>query len=354
MDNIKRDAILVIDDDPVNRQLVRAQLEVSGHQVLEATGGTEGAALIEQLGNSLGAVILDLHMPHMSGFDVLERARSQVLHGHLPIIVVTAAGDRDSRRRAAALGADEFLTKPVDQIELVAKIRNAIRLRRLFRRMISIQGVLDGLAVTIEERDHYTEDHTLRVAVYATWISDALGVPLDTQLQLMEGALLHDVGKVGVADSVLLKEGRLTPEEYGLMQRHVEIGAKICASIGVDEVVIQVVRHHHERFDGGGYPDHLSGEGIPLVGRIAAVADAFDAMTSNRPYRKAKTWDEAIAELEDGKGTQWDPRIVDSFIRLLFSDLHLKDAVRIGGSRLKEMLAVKRQQAISRLDIDIF
>ncbi len=349
----ERNAVLIIDDEEVNRELLRTQLEIAGVQTLEATGGVEGVSIIERLGGELGAVLLDLHMPTMNGFEVLRRARASNQRGHLPIIVVTAASDRDSRRRAAALGADEFLTKPVDQVELVAKIRNAIRWRRLYRRMIGIQGVLDGLAVAIEARDRYTEDHTLRVAALALGLAEALDVPTEFRMQLLEGALVHDVGKVGVPDAILLKEGRLTGEEYAIMQRHVAIGAQICAAIGVDEVMAQVVRHHHERFDGKGYPAGLAGERIPLVGRIAAVADAFDAMTSNRPYRSAMTWEAAVSELREGRGSQWDPAIVDVFLDVLGTNAHLVEAVRMGGSRLQQLLALRRGEMASRLDIPL-
>lgn len=346
-----RDAILIIDDEPVNRELIKAQLATANVRTLEAGGGAEGAAIIESIGNELGAVLLDLHMPRVSGFEVLRRARAANLRGHLPMIVVTAASDRDSRRRAAAMGADEFLTKPVDQVELVAKVRNAIRLRRVFRRMISIQGVLDGLAVTIEERDHHTKDHTLRVAAYALGLAEAVGLPMETQFHLVEGALLHDLGKVGVSDIILLKEGRLTPEEYRLMQAHVEIGTRICGAIGMDAAVLEVVRHHHERYDGQGYPDGLAGERIPIVGRITAVADAFDAMTSNRPYRSALTWDEATGELREGRGTQWDPWLVDSFLEVLEQSTHLIECAKVGGSRLRQLLDIRREHIISRLDL---
>ncbi len=347
----ERDAVLIIDDESVNRELLKAQLEIAGVKTLEATGGVEGLSIIERVGGELGAVLLDLHMPKMNGFEVLRRARVANLRGHLPVIVVTAADDRQSRRRAAAMGADDFLAKPVDQIELVAKIRNAIRLRRLFRRMIGIQSVLDGLAIAIEARDSYTEDHTLRVAAYANCLGEALELPLEVQLQLLEGALIHDVGKVGVPDAILLKEGRLTAEEYEIMQQHVVIGARICEAIGVDAVVTQVVRHHHERFDGKGYPDALSGRRIPIVGRIAAVADAFDAMTSTRPYRTALDWDAALRELQEGSGTQWDPEVVDALLTLLARNEHLVQAVRSGGTRLKQLLVLRRERMGSRLDL---
>lgn len=346
-----RDAVLIIDDEDVNRELLKAQLEAAGVKTLEATGGVEGLSIIEQLGSELGAVLLDLHMPKMNGFEVLRRARAANQQRHLPIIVVTAATDRNSRRLAAGMGADEFLTKPVDQVELVAKVRNAIKLRRLLRRTVSMQGVLDGIAVAIEARDRYTEDHTLRVAAYSLGLAEALDLPFDVRLPLLEGALLHDVGKVAVPDSILLKEGRLSEEEFQLMQRHVAVGADICAAMGVEAIVTQVVRHHHERFDGHGYPDRLAGERIPLVGRIAAVADAFDAMTSNRPYRSAFTWDAAIGELKVGRGGQWDPTVVDAFLDVLSVNHHLMEAARMGGTRLKQMLALRRDHLASHLDI---
>ncbi len=346
-----RDAVLIIDDEAVNRELLKAQLEAAGVKTLEAPSGLEGISIIEQLGGELGAVLLDLHMPRMNGFEVLRRVRAGNDRRHLPIIVVTAATDRDSRRLAAGMGADEFLAKPVDQVELVAKVRNAIKLRRLLRRSISVQSVLDGLAVAIEARDRYTEDHTLRVAAYSLGLAEALDLPLDVRLPLFEGALLHDVGKVAVPDSILLKEGRLSEEEFHIMQRHVAVGADICAAMGVEAIVTQVVRHHHERFDGDGYPGRLTGVQIPLVGRIAAVADAFDAMTSNRPYRTALSWDAATSELKEGRGGQWDPTVVDAFLDVLSLNHHLMEAARMGGTRLKQMLALRRDHLASDLDI---
>ncbi len=348
---LERDAVLIIDDEAVNRELLRAQLEAAGVRTLEASGGLEGIAIIERLGTELGAVLLDLHMPRVDGFEVLRRARAANLPGHLPIIVVTAASDRDSRRRAAAVGADEFLTKPADQIELVAKVRNAIRWRRLFRRMISVQGVLDGLAIAIESRDHYTEDHTLRVSMYSLCLAEALDLSLDTRLQVLEGGLVHDVGKIAVPDAILLKEGKLTPEEYEMMKRHVLVGAQICEAMGVDAITVQLVRHHHERFDGNGYPDGLAGERIPLAGRIAAVADAFDAMTSNRPYRSALSWEAATNELKGGRGSQWDPAIVDAFLEVVATNDHVMGAAREGGSRLHHLLRLRRAHLLTRLEV---
>lgn len=350
---VPRDAILVVDDNDQTRSLFEAYLASAGHDVVLASGGGEAIALVGRLGPDLGAVILDVHMPVISGFDVLRSVRARSGDDHLPIIVATADGDRTTKRRAAALGADEFLSKPVDQVELVARVRHLVRLRQVSRRMVSVQGIIDGLAAAIEERDSYTEFHTLRVAAFAARTAEALDMPPEFRLPLIEGAIIHDIGMIGVPDTILQSPRVLTQEEFQLVRQHVETGVRILSSIARDSIMLQVVRHHHERYDGTGYPDSLSADRIPLAARIVAVADSFDAMTSDRPYRPGHDWDEARRLLTVDAGRQWDPQIVHAFLRSVDADPILLEAARHGGRQLRQLVHLWRERLARQVTRDL-
>lgn len=341
---VPRDAILVVDDDDPSRTLLATYLESAGHPVVEARGGGEAIALISRLGRDLGAVILDVHMPLVSGFEVLREVRAAAPDEHLPIIVATADGDRATKRRAAALGADEFLAKPVDQVELVARVRHLLRLRQLSRRMISVQGLVDGLAAAIEQRDSHTASHTLRVAAYAARTAEALRMPPEVRLALLEAAVIHDIGMIVVPDALLQSPRPLTEEEMSLVRQHVEVGARICEPLSRDSVIVQVVCYHHERYDGTGYLAGLAADRIPIAARIVAVADGFDAMTSDRPYRPRREWGEARRLLVEDGGRQWDPVVVQAFLRSLDQDPILVDAARHGGEQLRQLVTLWRER----------
>jgi len=347
---VVRDAILIVKEHEPTRRLLADYLQSAGHQAVQAAGGLEAIGAISRYGNELGAVLLDLHMPGVSGFEVLRQIRSDMHLDQLPVIVVTAECDRDVRRRAAAMGADEFLPEPVDQVELVARVRHLLHVRGLWRRMISAQGMLDMLAAAIERRDRYTGDHAHRVAAFAVRTAEALGLEPQVRLPILEGAIIRDVGMVTVPDAILHSPRALSEVELTVVQRHVIEGVAICHRLDPDSILLQIVRHHHERWDGTGYPDHLRGRSIPVGARIVAVCDAFDAMVSERPYRSAMPWSEAHLALQAGAGTQWDPDAVAALQRVLASDGPLVEAAHLGGQRLTQMLTSWRDRLARQVD----
>jgi putative two-component system response regulator len=219
------------------------------------------------------------------------------------------------RVRALEVGADDFLSKPVERSELLARVRSSLRLKGLIDTLEDTERVIYALARAVEAKDSYTEAHTERVAGNARKLGELCGLNHLELDELYRGGMVHDIGKIGVPDSALLKAGPLDPDEQALMRRHPLIGAAIAKSLRTGRGgILSIIRHHHEHFDGSGYPDHLAGEDIPLMARIVSVCDAFDAITSDRPYRKGGSAEKAAAILRAGAGVQWDPDLVDKFI----------------------------------------
>lgn len=344
-------SVLVVEDRDVDRELLATYVEIAGFPVVQASTGAEALATIERFANDLAVVLLDLHMPRISGYEVLRVVRSDSARDTLPIVVTTADDQRDARRRAAALGADEFLAKPVDQIELTARLRHLVRVRNLSRRMVSMQSILDAFSAAIERRDKYTNEHGVRVAAYAVRVAEELGLPPAERLQVLLGAQIRDIGMVAIPDRLLHHPGPLSDEERAIVKQHVAEGVRICAHIPSSSTVVQIVRYHHERYDGTGYLERLRGEAIPLAARIVGVCDAFDAITSDRPYRPRNEWNDAYRMLSEGSGTQWDPVIVSTLQHVLTTDSGLVEAVRIGGTRLQQMLTLWRDRLVRHTDL---
>ncbi len=275
-------------------------------------------------------VLLDLMMPHLDGYEVMRRLAPLTPAGtHLPVIVLTADTNPDTRRRALASGATDFLTKPFDVVEVALRVRNLLQVRKLAQ---SLEGqvrertrdleaarveVVERLAAAAEYRDDDTGQHTRRVGDLAARIAAALGRPADEVETLRLAAPLHDVGKIGVPDSILMKPGRLTPDEFAVMKTHAAIGGRILAGARFPLLLTAeaVARTHHERWDGTGYPAGLAGEAIPLAGRVVAVADVYDALTHARPYKAAWSPADAADEIRRQAGTQFDPAVVAAFLR---------------------------------------
>jgi putative two-component system response regulator len=202
------------------------------------------------------------------------------------------------------------MSKPVDRVELVARVRSALRLKRVYDSLDSAEQVIYSLAAAVEAKDPYTEAHTQRVAESARRIGARMGLPQEDQQALYRGGIIHDIGKIGIPDQILLKPGELDSEEQTQMHLHPLIGEGIVAPLRFGADLLPMVRHHHERYDGTGYPDRLAGEDIPLLARILSVCDAYDALTNDRPYREGKSVDAALTVLRQGAGQQWDPEIV--------------------------------------------
>ena len=283
-------------------------------------------------------VLLDLQMPFLDGFEVMKQLQTHIpLEAFLPILVLTADITPEAKRQALAGGAMDFLTKPFDATEVILRIRNLLQTRALHLQLQNQNQILDQkvrertaeleatqneilerLALAAEYRDDDTGEHTQRVGQMAAQIAQALGLP-EAEVELIgRAALLHDVGKIAIPDAILLKPGKLTPEEFTHMQTHTALGAKMLSGgqFALMQLAEEIAFTHHERWDGTGYLG-LHGEAIPVAGRIVAVADVFDALTNERPYKKAWPHNEAIEEIQRQSGRQFDPRVVQAFLEII-------------------------------------
>jgi putative two-component system response regulator len=307
--------IVIADDLPANLTLLKRVLRADDHIVYCASNGAEALDLVAREQPDL--VLLDVRMPERDGIEVCQTLKSQAATRLVPVILLTALQDADDRVRGIEAGADDFVTKPFNAPELRARVRSLLRLKRYTDDLDSAEAVILSLAATIEARDPYTDGHCQRLAIYATALGREIRLG-DADLAALErGASLHDVGKVGIPDAVLLKAGRLTPAEFEVMQQHPVIGERLCSGLRSLRHVRPIIRHHHERLDGSGYPDGLRGEQIPLLAQITAIVDVFDALTTPRPYRTAVGLDEAARELEAEVARGWRQRdLVASFLRV--------------------------------------
>ena len=311
-----RPRVLCVDDEPVILQVVRRLLEVQGFETV--TCRDPAAAVSTFNSGSFDVVITDIHMPGMDGLTLLRALRA--VQPELPIVVVTGHGTVDTAMQALREGATGMLVKPFTGQELLAEVRRALsttqmRYEALQYRLLS--PILDSIALTlstaIEARNLETGEHCRQLGVLSERVAAVLGLNGQQQMTIRIGGYLHDIGKIGIADAVLLKPGKLTDSEMAEMRRHSEIGAAILEVHEAMSDIAQIVRHHHERWDGRGYPAGMTGATIPLGGRIIAVADAFSAMTSDRIYRPALPLDRAWEELRAHSGSQFDPEIVEAF-----------------------------------------
>ena len=317
--NRKTPVVLVVDDGPANRDLIEACLGGVDCEVRTAADGPTALRSVQASPPDL--VLLDVQMPGMDGYEVCERIKSAPKGALLPVVMITALDRTSDRVRALESGADDYMSKPVDRVELVARVQSALRLKRVYDSLDSAEQVIYSLAAAVEAKDPYTEAHTQRVAESARRIGARMGLPLEDQEALYRGGIIHDIGKIGIPDQILLKPGELDVEEQTQMHLHPLIGEGIVAPLRFGADLLPMVRHHHERFDGTGYPDRLAGEAIPLLARILSVCDAYDALTNDRPYREGKSVDAALAVLRQGAGRQWDPEIV----QLVVDEVHHQD-----------------------------
>ena len=312
---LKAPVVLVVDDVAANRELLEAYLIDLGYDVRQARDGWEAIETIEH--NEPDLVLLDIEMPRLDGLEVCRRLKAHPTRRLIPVVLITALTDRDSRLAGLEAGADEFLTKPFDAKELTIRTRVLLRERALNKRLDATEDVLRAMARAVEARDRYTIYHAERVALYSRSIGRALNLGEDRLEPLYMGGMLHDLGKIAIPDAILLKSGPLSEEEFAVMRTHAIEGEKICGSLRSVAQFLPIIRHHHERWDGQGYPDHLYRGEIPLGARIAAVTDSWDAMVSDRPYRAGLSVDEARQRLAEGSGTQWEAELVDIFTTLL-------------------------------------
>lgn len=326
--------ILVIDDHQANVDALQRILRSAGFVCVNSTTDPlVGATLVQSWTPDL--VLLDLHMPRLDGFGVLDLIRPQLKGSYLPVVMLTADSNEETKRRALASGVKDFLLKPFDATEAVLRISNLLETRSLYstirqqnaelerhvaertRQLEQAQvEILQRLAAAAEFRDDETGDHTQRVGDLAARLAIQMRLPMERVDLIRRAAPLHDVGKIGIPDSILRKAGRLTQEERRIMQSHVTIGASMLSGgqSALVQTAEQIARSHHERWDGAGYPDGISGEEIPLESRLVAVADYFDALTHNRPYRRAWPLVRTIRRILAERGRHFDPKVVDALL----------------------------------------
>jgi putative two-component system response regulator len=301
--------VLAVDDDPGAREAIASALGDLGYRVWQAGDGATALELARD--NQPDVVLLDVQMPGMDGFEVCRRLKDDPDTRLVPVVFLTGFGSRQKRLEGLEAGGTDFLNKPCDLMELEVRVRNLVSFRRLTLELDSAEQVVFSIARAVEARDQDTGDHCERLATMSVSLGQRLGLD-DSQLTaLRRGSYLHDLGKVGIPDAVLLKKGRLTADEWTIMQGHVEIGVEICRPLRSMRPVLPLIRHHHERWNGSGYPDGLSGEEIPLIARVFQVVDVWDALTSDRCYRSAMQPDQAVRVLrEETAAGSWDTRIV--------------------------------------------
>jgi putative two-component system response regulator len=336
---VTRERILVVDDDPNNRHLFQAFLEPLEVEINSACNGYEALERIQSWSPDL--VLLDVMMPGMDGFDVLTALKGERDSQGIPVVMITALQDVESRVKAYEAGADDLLSKPIDSIELQARARSLLKVKayndqkeahqvqleqEVERRTRALHASLEQvkqasleaiypLAKAAEYKDEDTGAHVQRMSGYSVAIARQMGFGDQFLEALLYAAPMHDVGKLGIPDHILLKPGKLEPDEWEIMKRHTSIGGAILGEAGSDfmQLARTIALTHHERWDGSGYPNGLKGHEIPQAGRITALADVFDALTSRRPYKAPFSVERSLAIIQEGRGTHFDPAVVDAF-----------------------------------------
>jgi putative two-component system response regulator len=304
-----------VDDVSANVELLKTLLSREGYSVITASDGQQALEMVEH--EHPDVVLMDVLMPKLSGYEVCELIKHNKATRLTPVVLVTALHQSGDKIQAINAGADDFLTKPVNAHELRARVRSLVRLKRYTDDLDSAESVILSLALVIEARDAYTDGHCQRLASYATALGSALGMSEDQVAALYRGGFLHDVGKIGIPDAVLLKSGRLTPLEYEQIKQHPIIGDRLCGELRSLRQVRPIVRHHHERLDGSGYPDGLKGDAIPVLAQIMGIVDVYDAITTERPYKRAFTPEQACEELMAEVGRGWHRKdLVEAFVSL--------------------------------------
>lgn len=293
-----------------------ALLCVEGYEVIEADSGPKALKMVQTVPPDL--ILLDVMMPGMDGFEVCRQLKKNEQTRLIPIIFITALNDRRSRLKGIEAGGDDFLSKPFDQLELSARVKSLVHQKQLNEELDHAEKVLFSIASTIESRDPNTGDHCDRLVQRGEEFGNFLKLSRTDIRNLKWGAYLHDIGKVGIPDHVLLKQGKLSPEEWSIMQQHVIIGEQICKPLRTMRGVLPIIRHHHEKWDGAGYPDGLQGEAIPYLAQIFQLIDIYDALTSERPYKQALSPQESIKvmALETQRGWR-NPELMKQFAQFI-------------------------------------
>jgi putative two-component system response regulator len=321
--------VLIVDDEFAGRQTLEAVLEGEGYDLYMAENGMQ--ALEMSRTHLPDVILLDLMMPGMTGFEVCQRIRSDKYLAEIPIIVLTALDDRKSMLDALEAGADDFISKPFDRFELRARLLGITRLNRYHKLveeraklqelnkqlLVAYEATIEGWSHALDLRDKETEGHSQRVTALTVQLASRFGLPEEQLSHIRRGALLHDIGKLGIPDSILHKTDKLTEEEWVLMRRHPQFAFEMLQSVEYLRPALEIPFCHHEKWDGTGYPRQLIGKEIPIAARIFAVVDVWDALRSDRPYRPAWTKEKALEYIRDQSGKHFEPQIVTLFLKVV-------------------------------------
>src|SRR5712692_6497823 len=308
--------ILVADDSDATRELLTELLRGQGYRVIGAKDGAEAAEAFAS--QPIDLALLDVMMPRRSGFAVCRAVKARPETRLTPVVLVTGLASTDDRIKGIESGADDFLNKPVRKEELLARVRSLLRLKRFTDELENAEAVLCSLARSIEAKDPYTEGHCDRLSRYSVALGEKIGLSEEQRVALRRGGIVHDIGKVAVPEFVLLKPGPLDAAERKIMEEHTIVGERICAPLKSFRNVLPIIRSHHEKQDGTGYPDHLKRGEIPLEARILQTVDIYDSLTTDRPYRKALSQEKALEIMwKETRQGWWDAELVDALQGLL-------------------------------------
>jgi len=321
--------ILIVDDELGARSALATLLRREGFEVLEACDGPSALAQCASFRPDL--ILLDILMPGMDGFEVCRRIKATPETRLTPVVLITGLSATEDRINGINAGADDFLSKPIDFNELHARARSLLRLKQITDELENAESVLFALAYSIEARDPYTHGHCERLSNMSARLGEKLGLSDEHIKALRWAGIVHDIGKVVVPDAILLKPGPLSPEEIEIMRKHPVQGERICAPLRTFRLVLPIIRHHHERHDGSGYPDGLRGAEIPVTAAILQLADVYDALTTDRPYRKASPSEVAlgIMEAEAARGW-WDHNLLDAFREMIHNGHSPQEPKKLG------------------------
>jgi len=312
----ERPTILVVEDEPHIREVLSGLLGALGYRLLMAASAEQALDALNVVSPDL--VLTDVHLGAMSGIDLCARLKADPRYELMPVVILTAVGDLEARVAGLAAGADDFFTKPVEFVELRTRLAALLRVKMLLGQLERAEAVITTLALTIEARDPYTLGHCDRLSRYAVALGEALGLDHEMLRALRLGGYLHDLGKIAVPDGILLKPGPLDPVEQERIRAHPGAGSDLVLGLRSMELVRPIMRHHHEKWDGSGYPDGLKGAAIPLGARIISVVDVFDALHTERPYKAALPRSEAVSLLiRETDAGYWDPKVVETFLEIL-------------------------------------
>jgi putative two-component system response regulator len=311
--------VLIVDDEPAQRALEREILEPPRYLTTEACNGLEALDLITR--HDFDAVVLDKRMPGMDGEEVCRRIRDELGEAMLPIIMVTGSSTSEILPAGLRAGATDFIRKPYNADEFAARVESAINRKRLTDQLDSAEAVLFALARMVEAKDGDTGDHCTRLAHLSVRFGHELGLDAEQILALRRGGVLHDIGKLGIPERVLLKPGALNEAEWQVMRTHTVIGERLCSALKSFKLTVQIIRSHHERWDGSGYPDGTRGNDIPLLARVFQICDIFDALSHARPYKPSLPHAEVVRIMQEETARGWrDPELMRIFLAMLERD----------------------------------